>query len=79
MKTASVIKAALKAGLNVTTKDNRVIIESDLIEGGFIDQNGSALCLNTIRKRDIADHKPEFDSRMDSFHYSIKGFLAAFA
>ena len=79
MKTASVIKAALKAGLNVSTKYNLVIIESDLVDGGFIDQNGYAVALRTIAKSDLADHKPEYDERRDSFHYSIKGFLSAFA
>jgi len=79
MKTASVIKAALKAGLNVSTKYNLVIIESDLVDGGFIDQNGYAVALRTIAKSDLADHKPEYDERRDSFHYSIKGFLSSFA
>lgn len=79
MKTASVIKAAKKAGLSVEIRDNRIFIESTKTDGGFFDQDGRAVCLNTISKKNIADHKPEFDSRMDSFHYSIKGFLAAFA
>jgi len=79
MKTASVIKAALKAGLNVSTKYNLVIIESHLVDGGFIDQNGYAVALRTIAKSDLADHKPEYDERRDSFHYSIKGFLSSFA
>ena len=79
MKTASVIKAAQKAGLKVIAGGNQISIESDLVKGGFIDQNGFAICLNTIRKRDIASHKPEYDERCDRFHYSIKAFLSSFA
>ena len=79
MKTVSVIKAAQKAGLKVIAGGNRITIETDSILGGFIDQNGYAVALRTIAKRDLAEHKPEYDERRDSFHYSIKGFLSAFA
>ena len=79
MKTASVIKAAQKAGLKVIAGGNRISIQSALVDGGFIDQNGYAVALRTIAKSDLADHKPEYDERRDSFHYSIKGFLSSFA
>lgn len=79
MRTTSVIKAAQKAGLNVSNKYNLVVIESESVSGGFIDQNGFAVSLRTIAKKDLADHKPEYDERRDSFHYTIKGFLSTFA
>jgi len=79
MKTASVIKAAKKAGLKVIAGGNRITVESDSVLGGFIDQDGYAVALRTIARDDVKDHKPEYDERRDSFHYSIKGFLSSFA
>ena len=79
MKTVSVIKAATKAGLLVYGNSGRIEVKSDSVNGGFIDQNGEAVCLRTIRKADEKDHKPEYDERRDSFHYSVKSFLEAFS
>jgi hypothetical protein len=79
MKTVSVIKAATKAGLLVYGNSGRIEVKSDFVNGSFFDQNGEAVGLRTIRKEDEKDHKPEYDERRDSFHYSMKGFIQAFS
>ena len=78
MKTKSVISSAKKAGLRIVFSGNRISIESDTVNGSFIDQNGFAVALRTIEKSQIAEHQPQFDERRDCFHYSIKNFVSSF-
>lgn len=76
-KTSSVLKALAQAGLEVTKGENNFYhIKSSSRHGSFIDQDGSAHCMNSCWNGTESDAMTDYFP--ETYYYTIKSFVQSF-